>query len=156
MVEFREPDAKLREIVGGEILNLLLDFLKVAHVPLPVEDRSCGILRRCEYAFAAPGLSLPFYTLHYEIYTLIMLGMKRAYAGLLRAYLKTFPCVALLGVRQCGDPDRGFLGILDRPVERVADVHRLVAKMPGLSQFLLVEGSESLQCGIEGQRSRHR
>lgn len=31
-----------------------------------------------------------------------MLGMKRAYAGLLRAYLKTFPCVALLGVRQSG------------------------------------------------------
>ena len=31
-----------------------------------------------------------------------MLGMKRAYAGLLRACLKTFPCVALLGVRQCG------------------------------------------------------
>lgn len=28
--------------------------------------------------------------------------MKRAYAGLLRAYLKTFPCVALFGVRQCG------------------------------------------------------
>jgi predicted AAA+ superfamily ATPase len=28
--------------------------------------------------------------------------MKRAYADLLRAYLKTFPCVALLGVRQCG------------------------------------------------------
>jgi predicted AAA+ superfamily ATPase len=31
-----------------------------------------------------------------------MLGTKRAYAALLRAYLKTFPCVALLGVRQCG------------------------------------------------------
>jgi predicted AAA+ superfamily ATPase len=31
-----------------------------------------------------------------------MLGVKRAYAGLLRSYLKTFPCVALLGVRQCG------------------------------------------------------
>lgn len=31
-----------------------------------------------------------------------MLDMKRAYAGLLRAYLKTFPCVALLGVRQSG------------------------------------------------------
>ena len=31
-----------------------------------------------------------------------MLGMKRACAALLRAYLKTFPCVALLGVRQCG------------------------------------------------------
>jgi hypothetical protein len=28
--------------------------------------------------------------------------MKRSVAGLLRAYLKTFPCVALLGVRQCG------------------------------------------------------
>jgi hypothetical protein len=28
--------------------------------------------------------------------------MKRSAAGLLRAYLKTFPCVALLGVRQCG------------------------------------------------------
>ncbi|MSQ53455.1 MAG: ATP-binding protein [Betaproteobacteria bacterium] len=31
-----------------------------------------------------------------------MLGMKRATLSLLRAYLKTFPCVALLGVRQCG------------------------------------------------------
>ena len=31
-----------------------------------------------------------------------MIGMKRAAASLLRAYLKTFPCVALLGVRQCG------------------------------------------------------
>jgi predicted AAA+ superfamily ATPase len=31
-----------------------------------------------------------------------MLGMNRAYASLLAAYLKTFPCVAVLGVRQCG------------------------------------------------------
>jgi predicted AAA+ superfamily ATPase len=31
-----------------------------------------------------------------------MLCMKRSYASLLDAYLKTFPCVALLGVRQCG------------------------------------------------------
>lgn len=31
-----------------------------------------------------------------------MLGMKRSYAALLQSYLKTFPCVALLGVRQCG------------------------------------------------------
>jgi len=31
-----------------------------------------------------------------------MQGMKRAYASLLQVYLKTFPCVALLGVRQCG------------------------------------------------------
>ena len=28
--------------------------------------------------------------------------MKRAYEDLLRSYLKTFPCVALIGVRQCG------------------------------------------------------
>ncbi len=31
-----------------------------------------------------------------------MLGMKRSYASLLQSYLATFPCVALLGVRQCG------------------------------------------------------
>ena len=31
-----------------------------------------------------------------------MLGMKRAYEALLRSYLGTFPCVALIGVRQCG------------------------------------------------------
>lgn len=31
-----------------------------------------------------------------------MLGVKRAYASLLKAYLTTFPCVAVLGVRQCG------------------------------------------------------
>ena len=31
-----------------------------------------------------------------------MLGMKRTSETLLGAYLKTFPCVALLGVRQCG------------------------------------------------------
>ena len=31
-----------------------------------------------------------------------MHGMKRAYESLLQTYLKTFPCVALLGVRQAG------------------------------------------------------
>lgn len=31
-----------------------------------------------------------------------MLGMRRAYEALLRSYLGTFPCVALIGVRQCG------------------------------------------------------
>ncbi len=31
-----------------------------------------------------------------------MLDMKRSYASLLGSYLKSFPCVALLGVRQCG------------------------------------------------------
>ena len=34
-----------------------------------------------------------------------MLGMKRACVGLLRTYLKTFPCVALLGVRQMRQDD---------------------------------------------------
>ena len=29
-------------------------------------------------------------------------GMKRSYEDLLLAYLKAFPCVALIGVRQCG------------------------------------------------------
>ncbi len=31
-----------------------------------------------------------------------MQGMKRACESLLRSYLKTFPCVAVVGVRQCG------------------------------------------------------
>ncbi len=31
-----------------------------------------------------------------------MLGVKRGYARLMHSYLTTFPCVALLGVRQCG------------------------------------------------------
>ena len=31
-----------------------------------------------------------------------MRAMKRGYAGLLQSYLKSFPCVALIGVRQCG------------------------------------------------------
>ncbi len=31
-----------------------------------------------------------------------MLGMKRSYQSLLRSYLDGFPCVALIGVRQCG------------------------------------------------------
>jgi uncharacterized protein len=31
-----------------------------------------------------------------------MHGMKRAYESLLQSYLKIFPCVAIVGVRQCG------------------------------------------------------
>ncbi len=31
-----------------------------------------------------------------------MLGMKRAYETLLREYLRTFPCVGIIGPRQCG------------------------------------------------------
>jgi predicted AAA+ superfamily ATPase len=39
---------------------------------------------------------------HNQSRSCIMLCMKRSYAALLQSYLKTFPCVALLGVRQCG------------------------------------------------------
>ena len=31
-----------------------------------------------------------------------MQGMKRSYKSLLLSYLDMFPCVALIGVRQCG------------------------------------------------------
>ena len=37
-----------------------------------------------------------------ETSCLIMFAMKRSCASLLESYLRTFPCVALLGVRQCG------------------------------------------------------
>jgi len=61
-----------------------------------------------------------------------MLGMKRAYAALMRAYLKTFPCVALLGVRQCGKTT--LLGTLPAgwrqfDLERRAD-HAVVSRDP--------------------------
>lgn len=42
------------------------------------------------------------FTLQFESAHLIMPAMKRSYASLLASYLKTFPCVALFGVRQCG------------------------------------------------------
>ena len=61
-----------------------------------------------------------------------MLCMKRAYAGLLRTYLKTFPCVAVLGVRQCGKTT--LLNTLPADwrrfdLERRAD-HTVVARDP--------------------------
>lgn len=40
--------------------------------------------------------------MHFQGVSLIMHGMRRAYEALLRSYLGTFPCVALIGVRQCG------------------------------------------------------
>lgn len=53
--------------------------------------------------------------------------MKRAYAALLRAYLETFPCVALFGVRQCGKttlletlPDDWRLFDLERRADHTA------------------------------------
>ena len=39
-------------------------------------------------------------TLQIQSAGLIMLAMKRGYAALLQSYLKSFPCVALIGVRQ--------------------------------------------------------
>ncbi|MCC6472415.1 MAG: ATP-binding protein [Burkholderiales bacterium] len=58
--------------------------------------------------------------------------MKRAYESLLRALLKTFPCVALLGVRQCGKTT--LLGTLPEgwkhfDLERRAD-HALISRDP--------------------------
>jgi hypothetical protein len=40
--------------------------------------------------------------LHFESQCFNVLGMKRAYQTLLGDFLKSFPCVALVGVRQCG------------------------------------------------------
>ena len=58
--------------------------------------------------------------------------MDRAVHGLLRDYLRTFPCVALLGVRQCGKTT--LLGTLPAgwkllDLERRAD-HAIVARDP--------------------------
>lgn len=61
-----------------------------------------------------------------------MHGMKRAYESLLQAYLKTFPCVAVLGVRQSGKTT--LLRTLPRgwrhfDLERRAD-HAVIARDP--------------------------
>lgn len=40
--------------------------------------------------------------MHFQSDTFILQGMKRAHERLLREYLKVFPCVALIGPRQCG------------------------------------------------------
>ena len=41
-------------------------------------------------------------TLHFQTYCFILQGMKRAYETLLKEYLQFFPCVAVIGPRQCG------------------------------------------------------
>jgi len=58
--------------------------------------------------------------------------MKRAYEALLHAYLRSFPCVALIGVRQCGKTT--MLGTLPPEwkrydLERQAD-QQVVARDP--------------------------
>ena len=60
--------------------------------------------------------------------------MKRAAAALLRSYLTTFPCVALLGVRQCGKTTLLHPlspGWKQLDLERRAD-HAVVARDPDL------------------------
>lgn len=69
-----------------------------------------------------------------------MQGMKRAYETLLREYLRTFPCVAIIGPRQCGKTT--LLGTLPKEwkrfdLERTAD-HQAVASDPEL--FLRLQG----------------
>jgi predicted AAA+ superfamily ATPase len=63
-----------------------------------------------------------------------MLGMKRAYESLLREYLKAFPCVGIIGPRQCGKTT--FLETLPADwkrfdLERTSD-HQVIAADPEL------------------------
>jgi predicted AAA+ superfamily ATPase len=48
------------------------------------------------------AVNLDFFTLQYKSIYLILLDMKRLYEDLLHEYLEMFPCVAVLGARQCG------------------------------------------------------
>ncbi len=74
------------------------------------------------------------FTLQIETSSFIMLGMKRAYESLLREYLTTFPCVGIIGPRQCGKTT--FLETLPKgwkrfDLERTSD-HQIVASDPDL------------------------
>jgi len=97
-----------------------------------------------------------------------MRGMNRAYAPLLRAYLEMFPCVALIGVRQCGKTT--LLQTLPSgwkhfDLERRAD-HETIARDPDLflrlqpqqlaldEVQLLPEIFPALRVAIDEQRAR--
>jgi predicted AAA+ superfamily ATPase len=97
-----------------------------------------------------------------------MQGVKRATAGLLREYLKTFPCVALLGVRQSGKTT--LLKTLPNDwmhvdLERRAD-HALIGRDPDAffrinpshvamdEAQLLPEIFPALRVAIDDQRSK--
>ena len=49
-----------------------------------------------------PSVLLWAFTLQIETLSLKLIGMDRAWSTLLNTYLTRFPCVAILGVRQCG------------------------------------------------------
>ncbi len=68
------------------------------------------------------------FTLHFQSDPFILQGMNRSYAALLREYLTLFPCVALIGPRQCGKTT--LLGTLPEgwqvfDLERAADAQLL-------------------------------
>jgi predicted AAA+ superfamily ATPase len=72
--------------------------------------------------------------LHFETLCFILLGMKRIYETLIESYLSEFPCVAILGPRQCGKTT--LLGTLDASwqrfdLERQSDF-QVVARDPDL------------------------
>lgn len=97
-----------------------------------------------------------------------MQGMKRAYESLLREFLTVFPCVAIIGPRQCGKTT--FLGTLGAgwkrfDLERISD-QQIIARDPELflrlnPQRLAIDEAQmlpalfpALRVAIDAQRSR--
>jgi hypothetical protein len=72
-------------------------FLGLGCWPHPPNARFRGRLHRESDMNRPLAQTLQCQTLGFKV-----LGMKRAYAPLLKAYLASFPCVALIGVRLCG------------------------------------------------------
>ncbi len=76
--------------------------------------RCKGRARRVQ--FVCPLFSYTLYALHYQTQCFIMHAMKRIYEGLIKNYLAEFPCVVVLGPRQCGKTT--LLGTLDSSWQR--------------------------------------
>jgi len=78
------------------------------------------------------GVQLGLQTLHFQSMGFKMQGVHRTCESLLRSYLESFPCVAIIGIRQCGKTT--LLGTLPGgwkrfDLERRAD-HAVVARDP--------------------------
>ena len=71
------------------------------HPPAALIEQNCQLSLRIGYQRVNPAAASS-YTLHHENGGFIMLAVKRSGASLLESYFKTFPRVAVLGVRQCG------------------------------------------------------
>ena len=74
------------------------------------------------------------YALHFQTPCFILHGMKRIYEALVRAHLADFPCVVILGPRQCGKTT--VLGTLDAnwrrfDLERQSD-YEVISRDPDL------------------------